>query len=584
MSAPSSAVRPPRSPAATPRKSEGPADTAAEESVAAQSAVRSANGFNGNRRVPTPVNEAVKSYAPGSAERTALKDRLRSMSNETIDIPLIIGGKEIRAGEHADTVMPHNHRHVLARWHRASEATIDDAIGACREAAKEWANCAWEDRAAVFLKAAELLATTWRSTLNAATMLGQSKTAFQAEIDAACELIDFWRFNPFYAQSLYDEQPLSDRTMWNQLDYRPLEGFVYAVTPFNFTSIAGNLPTAPALMGNTVIWKPASSAMLSAYYIMKLLEEAGLPPGVINFVPGDAALSSDKLLAHRDLAGVHFTGSTAVFNNMWKTIGASMSRYKSYPRIVGETGGKDFIVAHSSADPVALSVAIARGGFEYQGQKCSAASRVYIPESIWPEVRDRTVAIMKELRVGDPVDFRNFMGAVIDKKAFTKIGEYLEHGRQNASVVSGGVARGEEGYFIEPTLIETKDPGYRLLCEEIFGPVVTAHVYPDKKWSQTLKTVDETSPYALTGAVFSTDRRAIREASLTLRNAAGNFYINDKPTGAVVGQQPFGCARASGTNDKAGSKLNLVRWVSARTVKETFSPPTDYRYPFMAEE
>jgi 1-pyrroline-5-carboxylate dehydrogenase len=356
------------------------------------------------------------------------------------------------------------------------------------------------------------------------------------------------------------------------------------VTPFNFTSIAGNLPTAPALMGNTVIWKPASSSMLSAYYIMKLLEEAGLPPGVINFVPGDAALISDKLLSHRDLAGVHFTGSTAVFNNMWKTIGASMSGYKSYPRIVGETGGKDFIVAHQSADPVALSVAIGRGGFEYQGQKCSAASRVYIPESIWPEVRDRTVAIMKDIRVGDITDFRNFMGAVIDKKAFTKISEYLEHGRKNAKIVAGGVARGEEGYFIEPTLIETKDPGYRLLCEEIFGPVVTVHVYPDAKWEETLRIVDQTSPYALTGAVFSRDRQAIREAALILRNAAGNFYINDKPTGAVVGQQPFGGARGSGTNDKAGSKLNLVRWISPRAVKETFSPATDYRYPFMAEE
>jgi 1-pyrroline-5-carboxylate dehydrogenase len=506
------------------------------------------------------------------------------MSNERVDIPLIIGGKEVHTGELAQTVMPHNHRHVLAQWHRASAASVDEAILAAQEAARDWANWAWEDRAAVFLKAAELLATTWRATLNAATMLGQSKTAFQAEIDAACELIDFWRFNPHYAQSLYDEQPLSDRTMWNQLDYRPLEGFVYAVTPFNFTSIAGNLPTAPALMGNTVIWKPASSAMLSAYYIMKLLEEAGLPPGVINFVPGDAGLISDKLLAHRDLAGVHFTGSTAVFNNMWKTIGASMSRYKSYPRIVGETGGKDFIVAHSSADPVALSVAIARGGFEYQGQKCSAASRVYIPESIWPEVRDHTVAIMQDIKMGDVADFRNFMGAVIDKKAFTKIGEYLEHGHKNANVIAGGIARGEDGYFIEPTLIETKDPGYRLLCEEIFGPVVTAHVYPDGKWEETLRIVDQTSPYALTGAVFSRDRQAIREAALALRNAAGNFYVNDKPTGAVVGQQPFGGARGSGTNDKAGSKLNLVRWISPRAVKETFSPPTDYRYPFMAEE
>jgi 1-pyrroline-5-carboxylate dehydrogenase len=559
-------------------------DETEDRDTAPEVAARTVSGFNGNRRVPPPVNEPVKSYAPGSPERTALKDRLRSMSDERIDIPLIIGGQEVHTGQLAESVMPHNHRHVLAQWHRAGAEHIDNAIAAAKQAAKDWANWPWEDRAAVFLKAAELLATTWRPTLNAATMLGQSKTAYQAEIDSAVELIDFWRFNPHYAQSLYDEQPISDRTMWNQLDYRPLEGFVYAVTPFNFTSIAGNLPTAPALMGNTVVWKPASSAMLSAYYIMRLLEEAGLPPGVINFVPGDAALISDKLLSSRDLAGVHFTGSTAVFNNMWKTIGASMSRYKSYPRIVGETGGKDFIVAHASADPVALSVAIARGGFEYQGQKCSAASRVYIPESLWPEVRDRTVAIMKDIKMGDVTDFRNFMGAVIDKKAFTKIGEYLDHGRKNATIVSGGVVRGEDGYFIEPTLIETKDPGYRLLCEEIFGPVVTAHVYPDDKWEETLKIVDETSPYALTGAIFSRDRSAIREAALALRNAAGNFYINDKPTGAVVGQQPFGGARGSGTNDKAGSKLNLVRWISPRNIKETFSPPTDYRYPFMEAE
>ncbi|HEX9249944.1 MAG TPA: L-glutamate gamma-semialdehyde dehydrogenase [Gemmatimonadaceae bacterium] len=581
-----SAVKPARSgtSGASTRKAKPTNDDLGSQNAAPETPVRALAGFNGNRRVPPPVNEPIKSYAPGSPERAALKDRLRSMSSERIDIPNIIGGKEVHTGELAESVMPHNHRHVLAQWHRASAASIDQAVAAAKEAARDWANWAWEDRAAVFLKAAELLATSWRQTLNAATMLGQSKTAFQAEIDAACELIDFWRFNPHYAQSLYDEQPLSDRTMWNQLDYRPLEGFVYAVTPFNFTSIAGNLPTAPALMGNTVVWKPASSAMLSAYYIMKLLEEAGLPPGVINFVPGDPALISDRLLAHRDLAGVHFTGSTAVFNNMWKTIGASMSRYKSYPRIVGETGGKDFIIAHASADPVALSVAIARGGFEYQGQKCSAASRVYVPESIWPEVRDRTVAIMRDIKMGDVTDFRNFMGAVIDKRAFTKIGEYLEHGRKNAIVVAGGVARGEDGYFIEPTLIETKDPGYRLLCEEIFGPVVTAHVYPDDKWAETLKIVDETSPYALTGAVFSRDRQAIREAALILRNAAGNFYVNDKPTGAVVGQQPFGGARGSGTNDKAGSKLNLVRWISPRAVKETFSPPTDYRYPFMAEE
>ncbi|MEO8909894.1 MAG: L-glutamate gamma-semialdehyde dehydrogenase [Gemmatimonadaceae bacterium] len=581
-----SAVGPTR-PASQPAESRSAPDgddTPGAERVSAELASVALSGFNGNRRVPHPVNEPVKSYAPGSPERAELKARLQSMSNERVDIPLIIGGEEVHTGELAQTVMPHNHRHILADWHRANPEHVDMAVKAAESAAKEWAHWAWEDRAAVFLKAAELLTTTWRQTLNAATMLGQSKTAFQAEIDAACELIDFWRFNPYYAQSLYDEQPFSDRTMWNQLDYRPLEGFVYAVTPFNFTSIAGNLPTAPALMGNVVIWKPASSAVLNAHYIMKLLEEAGLPPGVINLVPGDPGMISDKLLSHRDLAGVHFTGSTAVFNNMWKTIGASMSRYKSYPRIVGETGGKDFIVAHPSADPAALSVAIARGGFEYQGQKCSAASRVYIPESIWPEVRDRTVAIMKDIEMGDVTDFRNFMGAVIDKKAFTKIGEYVEHGRNNATVVSGGVARGEDGYFIEPTLIETRDPGYRLLCEEIFGPVVTAHVYPDNKWAETLKIVDETSPYALTGAVFSRDRRAIRQAQLALRNAAGNFYINDKPTGAVVGQQPFGGARGSGTNDKAGSKLNLVRWISPRNIKETFSPPTDYRYPFMQEE
>jgi 1-pyrroline-5-carboxylate dehydrogenase len=542
------------------------------------------SGFNGNRRVPPPVNEPVRNYAPGTSERTALKDRLKSMAAERIDIPLIIGGREIFTGETSQSVMPHAHRHVLADWHRARRENVEEAVAASREAARDWANWAWEDRAAIFLKAAELLTTTWRATLNAATMLGQSKTAFQAEIDAACELIDFWRFNPFYAQQLYDEQPLSDRTMWNQLDYRPLEGFVYAVTPFNFTSIAGNLPTAPALMGNTVIWKPASSATLSAYYIMRLLEEAGLPPGVINFVPGDAAMISETLLTHRDLAGVHFTGSTSVFNSMWKTIGASMSRYRSYPRIVGETGGKDFIVAHRSADPVALSVAIARGGFEYQGQKCSAASRVYVPESLWPEVRDRTVEIMKEIRMGDVTDFRNFMGAVIDKRAFDKIGEYVTHGRDNARIVAGGGVQGEEGYFIEPTLVETRDPDYKLLCEEIFGPVVTAHVYPDAKWEETLQVVDSTSPYALTGAIFARDRAAVRTASVALRNAAGNFYINDKPTGAVVGQQPFGGARGSGTNDKAGSKLNLVRWISARTIKETFSPPVDYRYPFMAEE
>ena len=541
-------------------------------------------GFNGNRRVPQAVNEPVRSYAPGSPEKTALKARLASMASERIEIPVIIGGKEYRSGDLSQAVMPHAHQHVLADWHRATKEHVALAIDASRDARRDWANWPWEDRAAVFLRAAELLSTTWRATLNAATMLGQSKTAYQAEIDAACELIDFFRFNCEFAQELYDEQPQSSHMFWNQLDYRGLEGFVYAVTPFNFTAIGGNLPTAPALMGNTVIWKPASTAMLSGYYVMKLLEAAGLPPGVINFVPGDAATISEILLSHRDLAGVHFTGSTGVFNSMWKTIGANMNRYRSYPRIVGETGGKDFIVAHPSADAQALAVAIARSGYEYQGQKCSAASRVYVPKSLWPQVRDATAGMIEQIRMGDVRDFRNFMGAVIDEKAFRKIGEYIGDAKQNARIIAGGVTKGDEGYFIAPTLIETDQRDYRLMCEEIFGPVVTAFVYDDAEWSDTLAVIDQTSPYALTGSVFATDRRAIQEAGLALRNAAGNFYINDKPTGAVVGQQPFGGARASGTNDKAGSKLNLMRWVSPRTIKETFSPPTDYGYPFMAEE
>jgi 1-pyrroline-5-carboxylate dehydrogenase len=540
--------------------------------------------FGGIRRVPPPVNEPVKSYAPGSPEKAEVKARLKQMAAETIEIPLVIGGREVRTGDLGTTVMPHDHGHVVARWHRARREDVERAIAAAAEAHREWGAWSLEDRGAIFLKAGELLATTWRSTLNAATMLGQSKTIFQAEIDAACEMADFWRFNPSYAQQLYEEQPISDRGVWNQLEYRPLEGFVYAITPFNFTAIGGNLPTAPALMGNTVLWKPASSAMLSAWYTLRLLQEAGLPPGVINFVPGDAPMISEVALSHRDLAGVHFTGSTGVFNSMWKTIGAGMSRYRSYPRIVGETGGKDFIVAHSSADPQALAVAIVRGSFEYQGQKCSAASRVYVPRSIWADVRDRAVGMMREIKMGDVADFRNFMGAVIDARAFEKIGEYLAEAKRSAKIVSGGNAHGEKGWFIEPTLVETDDPGHRLLCEEIFGPVVTAHAYDDAKWAETLRIVDSTSPYALTGSVFAQDRRAAREAASALRNAAGNFYINDKCTGAVVGQQPFGGARSSGTNDKAGSKLNLVRWVSARTIKETFSPPKDYRYPFMAEE
>jgi len=541
-------------------------------------------GFAGYRRVPPPVNEPVRAYGPGSLEKTELKARLASLAADRLEMPLVIGGREVRTGDLAKAVMPHDHGHVLGEYHKASPENVKEAIAAAADARREWATGAPEDRLAVFLRAAELLATSWRATLNAATMLGQSKTAFQAEIDSACELIDFWRFNPHYAQELYAEQPLSNASMWNQLDYRPLEGFVYAVTPFNFTSIAGNLPTSPAIMGNTVVWKPASSAVPSAFFIMKLLEAAGLPPGVINFVPGNASAISKVVLTHRDLAGVHFTGSTEVFNSMWQTIGASMSSYRSYPRIVGETGGKDFILAHASADPQAFAVAVVRGGYEYQGQKCSAASRIYVPKSLWKDVRDRVVGMISDIRMGDVTDFRNFMGAVIDKKAFDGISGYLAEAKKTAKIHAGGGTDATRGFFIEPALVEVEDPGHRLMREEIFGPVVTAFVYDDAKWEETLRLVDETSPYALTGAVFATDRRAVRGAAAALRGAAGNFYVNDKPTGAVVGQQPFGGARASGTNDKAGSKLNLVRWVSARAVKETFHPPRDFRYPFMTEE
>jgi len=535
-------------------------------------------------RPPAPVNEPVRSYAPGTPEREELRVRLARMESERPTIPIVIGGKEIETKETVQAVMPHRREHVLADVAKGGPEHVQQAIDAAREAHDGWSRLPWEERASVFLRAAELLAGPWRSTIVAATMLNQSKTAHQAEIDAACELIDFWRFNVEFMLRIYAEQPVSSPGVWNRMEYRPLEGFVFAVSPFNFTAIGGNLTTAPALMGNTVIWKPASSAMLSAYYVMKVMEEAGMPPGVINFVPGDAREITDILLDSPELAGIHFTGSTGVFNAMWKTVGANVGKYKTYPRIVGETGGKDFIVAHPSADPAAVATAIVRGGFEYQGQKCSAASRVYIPQSLWGEVRDRAVAMMKEIRMGDVRDFRNFMSAVIDKNAFTKIGEYVEHAKGSATIIQGGGVKGDEGYFIEPTLIETKDPGYKLLCEEIFGPVVTAYVYDDRKWSETLEVMDRTSPYALTGAVFARDRAAVREATSTLRNAAGNFYINDKPTGAVVGQQPFGGARSSGTNDKAGSKLNLIRWASARTIKETFVPPTDYKYPFMAEK
>jgi len=540
--------------------------------------------LNAVRRVPTPINEPIKSYAPGSPERTELKARLASMAKEHVDIPLIIGGQEVRTGKTAKSVMPFNHKHVLATWHQAEPKHIKQAIAAAMKARKEWSSWPWEDRAAVLLKAAELLATSHRATINASTMLGQAKTVFQSEIDAACELVDFWRFNVGYAQELYEEQPINSTGIWNQLEYRPLEGFVYAVSPFNFTAIGGNLCTTPVLMGGVSIWKPASSAMLSAYYVMKVLQEAGMPPGVVNFLPGNAGMITDGLLDSPDLGGIHFTGSTEVFQSMWKKVGENIAKYKSYPRLVGETGGKDFIVAHPSADVDAFAVAIVRGGFEYQGQKCSAASRIYVPQSLWPAVKERCVAMMKEIKMGDPRDFRNFVSAVIDKRAFDKISSYIADAKKTAKIIAGGKCDDSKGYFIEPTLVETKKADYRLMCEEIFGPVVTVYVYPDNKWKDTLTTIDKTSPYALTGAVFSQDRGALREASSALRNAAGNFYINDKPTGAVVGQQPFGGARASGTDDKAGSKLNLIRWVNTRTIKETFTPPRDYKYPFMAAE
>ncbi|WP_396625468.1 L-glutamate gamma-semialdehyde dehydrogenase [Luteitalea sp.] len=540
--------------------------------------------LSARRRVPPTVNEPIRSYAPGTPERASLKTRLASMATEHVDVPVIVNGKEYRTGDTAPIVMPHDHQHVLGTWHKATPELVQEAIATTAAARVEWSRWPWEDRVAVFLRAAELLSTTWRDTLNAATMLGQSKTAFQSEIDAACELIDFFRFGALFAQDLYGEQPVSEKGVWNQTDYRPLEGFIYAVSPFNFTAIGGNLSGAPAMAGNTVIWKPAQTAMLSGYYVMKLLEAAGLPPGVINFVPGDPIPISDALLSHRDLGGVHFTGSTTVFNSMWKTIGSNMGRYRSYPRIVGETGGKDFIMAHPSADVDSLAVAIVRGSFEYQGQKCSACSRVYIPQSLWAGVRDRMVAMMADIRMGDPRDFRNFMGAVIDERSFTKIGGYLDEARAAGTIVAGGEASKEKGYFVSPTLVKVDDPSHRILCEEIFGPVVAAYVYPDDQYVETMQIVDQTSPYALTGAIFANDRQAIRLAHTHLRNAAGNFYINDKCTGAVVGQQPFGGARGSGTNDKAGSKLNFLRWVSPRSIKETFVPPTSYPYPFMGEE
>jgi 1-pyrroline-5-carboxylate dehydrogenase len=536
-------------------------------------------------RPPSPANEPIREYAPGSPEREALKRRLEEMRRQRLDIPSFIGGEEVRTGDTFQAVEPHNKASVLADVHRAGPEEVERAIKAAGEAWEDWHRWPWEERAAVFLRAAELLAGPWRATLNAATMLGQSKTAHQAEIDAAVELIDFYRFNVQFMLRVYAEQPISAGGAWNWMEYRPLEGFVFAVTPFNFTAIAGNLPGSPALMGNTVVWKPASTAAYSAYWLMKLLQEAGLPPGVINLVYGEGATIGGAALESEHLAGVHFTGSTPVFQSMWRTIGANIANYRNYPRIVGETGGKDFIVAHPSADVEALATAILRGSFEYQGQKCSAASRIYAPSNLWPELRERLVKEVGAIRMGDVADFSNYMGAVIDEKAFSGHRAAIESAATNkAEVVVGGGTDDTKGYFIEPTVLETSDPHSELMREELFGPIVTTYVYPEKQWGETLELVDDTAPYGLTGSVFSEDRSAIEEANEKLRYAAGNFYVNDKPTGAVVGQQPFGGARASGTNDKAGSMWNLIRWVSPRTIKETFVPPRDYRYPFMAPE
>jgi 1-pyrroline-5-carboxylate dehydrogenase len=541
--------------------------------------------MNTTPRIPVPVNEPVLGYAPGTRERAELKQSLTEMGAHQIEIPVVVGGKEIRTGRTVDTVMPHCHRHVLAKVHQAGPDEVAAAIAAAGAAWREWSGASLADRAAVFLKAADLLATRRRAAVNAATMLGQSKTAHQAEIDAACELIDFWRFNVHFAERIHAEQPLSSPGTWNALDYRPLEGFVYAITPFNFTSIGGNLPTAPAIMGCTVVWKPAGTAAYSNYFLLKILEEAGLPPGVVNFVPGPASQISERVIADRHLGGIHFTGSTDVFQALWRHVAANLTGYADYPRLVGETGGKDFILAHASADVDALATAIVRGAFEYQGQKCSAASRAYVPDTLWPKLRERVLGMLAGLKVGDPADFTNFMGAVIDRKAFVKIKAYVDAAQSDAraKVLFGGGCDDADGYFVQPTLIQVEDPAYPTMCEEIFGPVLSLYVYPERQWAETLALVDRTSPYALTGAVFAQDRRAVAEAQAALRYAAGNFYVNDKPTGAVVGQQPFGGARASGTNDKAGSFLNLVRWTSARAVKENFVPPQDPAYPFMAE-
>ncbi|MEA3499755.1 MAG: L-glutamate gamma-semialdehyde dehydrogenase [Candidatus Marinimicrobia bacterium] len=543
--------------------------------------------LNAIYKVPEAKNEPIKSYSPGSSERNSLKKKLQELKSKKIEIPLIIGGKEIKTSDMGECRIPHDHQHILGTYHKAGEKEIQMAIDASQKAWKKWSKMHWKSRVAIFKKMATLLAGPYRDLLNASTMLSQSKTVMQAEIDAAVELIDFFNFNAEYLTEIYQNQPkYNPDGMWNSVEYRPLEGFIFAVTPFNFTSIAGNLPTAPVLMGNVSLWKPASSAVYSAYFLMKMFQEAGLPDGVVNFIPGSGAKLGRIVMDNKLLAGIHFTGSTAVFQNMWKTVGNNISKYNTYPRIVGETGGKDFIFAHRSADVDALVTAAIRGAFEYQGQKCSAASRMYIPSNLWEEFKKKYVKEVNTIKMGDAEDFTNFMTAVIDPAAFESITEYIDYAKKHdeAEIITGGNYDNSKGYFIEPTTIVTTDPKFKTMEEEIFGPVLTIHVYDENEYEKMLHTCDETSPYALTGALFSKDREALELGKDILTHAAGNFYINDKPTAAVVGQQPFGGSRASGTNDKAGSSANLMRWVSMRTVKETFNPPTDYKYPFMDEE
>lgn len=532
-----------------------------------------------------PTNEKITEYKAGTPERKALIDELERMSSEVIDIPLIIDGKEIRTGQTAKVIMPHNHRHVLANYHLASEKEINMAIEAALAAHEIWSNMSWIERLSISLKIAELLSKKYRHSINAATMLGQSKNAYQAEIDAACETIDFLRFNAYYMSEIYNDQPVSERGIINRIEYRPLEGFVFSVTPFNFTAIASNLNMAPAIMGNTLVWKPASTSILSNYLLMKIYKEAGLPDGVINFIPGSGSLIGKIVMQHKELAGIHFTGSNATFNQLWKASAENLTNYRSYPKIVGETGGKDFIFVHSSAGINEVATAIVRGAYEYQGQKCSAASRAYIPQSLWPGIKDKIGEMLNEISVGDVREFGNFMNAVIDEASFDNCMNYINFAKQSseAEIIFGGTGDKSTGYFVQPTIILTTNPHFKSMEEEIFGPIMTIYVYPDNKFEETLKICDQTSPYGLTGSVFSKDRNAMITACRILRYAAGNFYYNDKPTGAVVGQQPFGGARASGTNDKAGSHLNLLRWTNPRTIKETLISPTDFKYPFMKE-